>query len=291
LEKRRSVTVEFALQGSGKRSLAYVAAAILVAAVLVSATLILVPLSRPPTTVTETSATTATETTTSTSVTTTTETTTSTSVTTSTETSTSTGITTTTETTTTTSVVTLPAGCLPSQSNGYSYVTLVAGASSPAIICLQVYWFNSTSPMVLNATSVLQIGGFSPSSGNPIPDPAANFTVAASTDQLALGGPTNAGEGTVLAYSITAKAGASGTYWLAVKASQLGGTGLRECGPDAESFGSLLAGNGQPDYVPPSYLPVCISGGVPTFSIPGVGYTVPAGFLCYRIISLTNSTQ
>jgi hypothetical protein len=146
--------------------------------------------------------------------------------------------------------------------------------------------------MVLNATSVLEILGVSPSSGNPILDPAANFTVAASTDQLTLGGPTNAGEGTVLAYSITAKGGASGTYWLAMKASQLEGTGLRECGPDAESFGSLLAGNGQPDYVPPSYYPVCIiSGGVPAFSIPGVDYTVPAGFLCYRIISVTNSTQ
>jgi hypothetical protein len=55
------------LQGSGKRSLAYVAAAILLAGVLVSATLILVPLSRPPRTVTATLVTTATETTTLTS--------------------------------------------------------------------------------------------------------------------------------------------------------------------------------------------------------------------------------
>jgi hypothetical protein len=146
--------------------------------------------------------------------------------------------------------------------------------------------------MVLNTTSPLEIGGFSPSSRDPIPDPAANFTVAASTDQLILGGPTNAGEGTVLAYSITAKAGASGTYWLAVKALQLGVSGLMECGPYAELFGFLVAGNGQPDYVPPSYLPVCIiPGGSPTFSIPGVGYTVPADALCYRIISVTNSTQ
>lgn len=55
------------MQGSGKRSLTYVAAAILLAAVLVSAALVLVPLSRSPSTVTETSATTTTETTTSTS--------------------------------------------------------------------------------------------------------------------------------------------------------------------------------------------------------------------------------
>jgi len=44
-----------ALQKSGKRSLAYVAVAILLAGVLVSATLILVPLSRSPTTMTGTS--------------------------------------------------------------------------------------------------------------------------------------------------------------------------------------------------------------------------------------------
>jgi len=50
------------LQGSGKRSLAYIAAAILVVGVLVSATLILVPLSRSPTTVTSTSTTTLTST-------------------------------------------------------------------------------------------------------------------------------------------------------------------------------------------------------------------------------------
>jgi len=269
-----------ALQRNGKRSLAYVAAAILVAGVLVSATLILAPMSRPPTTVTATSVTTATETTTLTSATT------------STETMTSTSITTATETTTTTSVVTLPAGCLPSQSNGYSSGTLVAGANSPAIICVQVYWFNSTSPIVLNAMSLLEIEGYSPSTGQAILDPAANFTVAASVDQLTLGGPANAGEGTVLAYSITAKAGASGTYWLALQGGQLQNgynDGLYECGPN----GNLVAGNGQPNYVPPGVARECIYlvAGTPSFNIPGVGYSVPPNIICYRIISVTNSTH
>ena len=275
--------------GRKKRNLAYIAAAILVAAVLVSATLILVPLSRPPTTVTETSATTATETTTttSTSVTTATETTTSTSVTTATQTSTSTSITTTTETTTTTSEVILPAGCSPSESNGYSSGTLVGGTSSPAIVCIQVYWFNSTAPIVLNATSLLEL------EGNP-PNPAANFTVAASTYQLTLGGPANAGEGTVLEYLITAKEGASGTYWLRVGGStwsqgvQLGPLQLQECGYNYD----LVAGNSQPNYTAGmTSLCIAIVSGGQQFSIPGVSYTVPADYLCYRIISLTNSTQ
>jgi len=162
----------------------------------------------------------------------------------------------------------------------------VAGTSSPAIICVQVYWFNSTSPFVVNATSLLKIVGYAPSGGQPI-DAAANFTVTASVDQLTLGGPANAGEGTVLAFAITAKAGASGTYQLAVQGAQLGPSSLWECGPN----GDLVAGNGQPNYVPPGgALCITISGGE-SFSVPGVGYQVGAGILCYRIISVTNSTQ
>jgi hypothetical protein len=191
-----------------------------------------------------------------------------------------------TTTTTTTSEVILPAGCPPPQSNGGSSGTLVAGTSSPAIICVQVYWFNSTTPMVLNATSLLEIEGNSP-------DPAANFTVAASTGQLTLGGPANASEGTVLAFSITATAGASGTYWLRVggptwsQGAQLEPGELQVCGYNYD----LVAGNGEPNYTAGmTSLCIDISGGQ-QFSIPGVGYTVPAGFLCYRIISVTNSTQ
>jgi len=141
---------------------------------------------------------------------------------------------------------------------------------------------------VLDTASVLEVEGYSPSSGQPILDPAANFTVAASTDQLTLGGPANEGEGTVLAYSITAKAGASGTYQVALQRYQLGPQGpWEDC-----ANGDLVAGNGQPNYVPPNEgcLPILISGGT-QFSIPGLGYTVPGGILLYRIISLTNSTQ
>jgi hypothetical protein len=240
------------LQGSGKRSLGYVAAAILVAGVLVSAALVLAPMSRAPTTVTETS------------------------------------VRTTTETTTSTSTTTLAADCLTSQSYGYSYGTLVAGTASPAIICIQVYEFNSTSTFVVNATSLLKIVGYAPSSGQAI-DAAANFTVAASLDQLTLGGPANAGEDTVLAFAITARAGASGTYQLGVQGFDLESQATM-CGPN----GDLVAGSGQPSYLPSGGVQECIvfntsAGG--SFSVPGVGYPVPADALCYRIISLTNSTQ
>ena len=156
----------------------------------------LVPLSRSSRTVTEVSVTATTETLTSTSVITTPETTTSTE----TITSTSTDMTTSTETTTSTSVTTdyipindsgdsaLLADCISSQSYGYSSGTLVAGTSSPAIICVQVYEFNSTAPIVLNATSFLDIEGYLPTQEAGGPSIlGANFTVAASVDQLLLG--------------------------------------------------------------------------------------------------------
>jgi len=199
-----------------------------------------------------------------------------------------------TETTTTTSVLNINPYCPASQSYGYSSGTLVAGTSSPAIICVQVYWFNSTSAMLLaNPESILQIEG--PVSG------ASNFTVTAylpgcvSACQVFLGGPTNIGEGTILALAITAKPGASGTYQLGVAQSprgfQLGSGGPFYCGPN----GDLVAGNGQPNYMPSAETQICvtmIAGANSTqFSIPGLSYTVPGGVLLYRIIGLTNSTQ
>jgi hypothetical protein len=269
------------LEGSGKRSLAYVAAAIIVAGVLVSATLILVPLSHSRTTVTEVSVTTASTTT---------------ATITSTVTMTSTGVTTDYVAVNDSGDSALLADCQSSQSYGYSSGTLVVGASSPAIICLQVYDFNSTNPIVLNATSLLDIEGYLPEqmAGGPS-ILGANFTVAASADQLLLGGPTNANEGTILAFAITAKPGASGTYWLGVaqlpRGFQLGSGGPYYCGPN----GQLVAVSGQPDYVPSDETQICvtiIAGTNSTqFSIPGVGYTVPGGVLLYRIIGLMNSTQ
>jgi hypothetical protein len=284
-----------ALQGNGKRSPAYIAAAIIVAGVLVSATLILVPLSHSPTTITEVSVTTSTET----------------------MTSTSTSVTISTETTNSTSVTTdyipindsgdsaLLADCVPTELYGFpANGALVAGPSSPAIICVRVYWFNSTAPFVLNTTSLLQIGGYAQAGAGQPFDGGMNFTVTASVDQLLLGGSTNANEGTILAFAITAKPGASGTYQLAVAQSprgfQLGSGQPYYCGPN----GDLVAGTGQPDYVPSSITRLCsdvVTSGTNSFSIPGVGpdcehengceQQVPAGVLFYKIISVTNSTQ
>jgi hypothetical protein len=211
-----------------------------------------------------------------------------------------------TSTSTSISVTTLPSGCSPSQSSGYSSGTLVAGTSSPAIICLQVYWFDANTTITLGATSLLLP---TESSARDV-SPLANFTVAASQDQILLGGPTNANEGTVVAYSITAKPGASGTYALTVQDSvesvqgpafligvdYIGAHGLETQPELHQTCGGphvdLVAGNGRPNYVPTPGLSECpVSVGGASFSIPGVSYQVPPNVLCYRIISLTNSTQ
>jgi hypothetical protein len=198
-------------------------------------------------------------------------------------------------------VTTLPARCSYSQSQGFTSGTLVVGATSPAIICVQFYWFSSTPPITLDAMSLAGIGGYTqagPFGGNDgSPINGANFTVAASQDQLLLGGPTNANEGTVVAYSITAKPGASGTYQVTVQGWQLGAQGVENCGPDGEPVAvNLVAGNGQPDYVysaPGMCGAINVTGTNSTqaFSVPGVSYQIPSNVVLYRIISLTNSTQ
>jgi len=253
-----------AQRATGKGSLAYVAAAIIIAAILVSATLVLVSPSSSARTVTRTSTTTATGTYT----------------------------TTTTETTTQTSISTdyltlnaagnasLLADCSSTRVNAPWFGTLVTGVSSPAVLCVQLYEFNSTSQVLVNASSLLSIEGKSASG-------AGNFTVADSQDQLILGGRSNSNEGTVVAYAITANVGASGTYTLGIRGMELGSEPLG-CG----SFGELVAGSGQPNY---AFIGGCITysttSSAQPFTIPRVSYNILSNTLYFRIIALTNSTQ
>jgi len=207
---------------------------------------------------------------------------------------------TTTETATITSDVTVAPGCLPNQGYGSFSGTLMAEINFPAIICVQLYWFDSNSSIILNdPTSLFQIGGSI--------NGASNFTVntylpsCRSACQLGFIGPTEGGEGQLVAFGITANVGASGTYQLnlqspsnvgtgpsPVQVYYLGPQGLEGCLGNVD----LMAGNGQPSYVTPneSCPPIQIPGGG-QFSIPGLGYKVPGDALLYRIASMTNSTQ
>jgi hypothetical protein len=197
----------------------------------------------------------------------------------------------------------LLADCASTQANVHRIGTVVAETSSPVIICVQLYEFNSTAPILLNVTSLLLIESSRPTQGNGgdgLSNGAGNFTVVGSQNQLLLGGPSNINEGTVVAYAITARPGASGTYTLAIPGWDVGdsgGGGPLRC---AES-GDLVTGSGQPDY---EIIGGCIfeyttsSPGSPTitnstqsFQIPGVNYGIMSDNLYFKIIDATNSTQ
>jgi hypothetical protein len=165
----------------------------------------------------------------------------------------------------------------------------MAGTGSPAIICVQFYEFNSASPVVLSASGLLNIQGWKGEQG-PSPqsvDARTNFTITQSVDQLVLGGPANANEGTDVAFAITAIPGASGTYNFGLRGFQLGSEPLM-CGPN----GVLVAGNGQPNYTLSGAIQMCITVTTTSsgFNVPGVGYSVPSDNLFYRITYLSNST-
>ncbi len=109
-------------------------------------------------------------------------------------------------------------------------------------------------------------------------------------DKVILGGPTNANEGILVAYTITAKPGASGAYFMGMPGWELGSQPESCTG----GTGRLVAGNGQPNYVHPGS---CISysqppvGSAQLFFIPGVSYSLYSDKLYYKIVGVTNSTQ
>jgi len=162
---------------------------------------------------------------------------------------------------------------------------LVAGAS-PATICFQVYEFNSTSILMLNTTKLLSITGFPVPNGGVVFSGIQNFTVSPSVAKVSLGGPNNTNEGTIIAYKIAAKPGASGTYFMELAGFLLGNSPGELCTGGA---GQLVAGNGQPNYALPGSC--MIEGSTGHFPIPGVGYTVPGNTLYYRIYGAGNATQ
>jgi hypothetical protein len=157
------------------------------------------------------------------------------------------------------------------------------------MICVQLYEFDATSPVVLNPNSLISITGVDPATEKSF-NGLSNFTIAASSNSVELGGPTNANEGIVVALSITAKPGASGTYWAEViqgarQGLHLEDNGAREGGPN----GILVAGTGQPDYVPSNVieLPLFLGGCTSAFHIQGVAYDICPDMLYYRFIAMT----
>jgi len=169
----------------------------------------------------------------------------------------------------------------------------VLTGNSPAIICIQFYYYNSASPTTLDLSGLLSIDSTATSNA------AQNFTLETSQSQLVIGGFSDQNEGAIVAFAITANAGASGTYGIGVSSS-LGLTFMIspsdpvECG----EYGELVAGNGQPYYFPVggclTYTSSSSSGSNGSsdyHTISGIQYPLLNGNLYFRIVGVINSTK
>lgn len=190
---------------------------------------------------------------------------------------------------------------------GLLFGSVYAG-STPAIMCVQFYYY-SANLLILNLTNFISIDMSEPvvSDGSTqyhgISSGMENFTITTGLGELNLGGPNDSNEGAVVAFAVSAKQNASGTYGISV----LGPSGANttfmiapsepvECG----EYGMLVAGTGQPNYFPfggcITYSTSYASGSATTngsnyHSITGVQYPLLSGDLYFRVVGVTNSTH
>ncbi|MGH9918245.1 MAG: hypothetical protein ACRD6W_05155 [Nitrososphaerales archaeon] len=184
--------------------------------------------------------------------------------------------------------------------------TVAAGTESPATVCVELYYF-SASPESLNLTNPLSIvaeqgtqnGETNSFSGS------SNFTVSSSQEEIVMGGAGSQNEGTLVAFSIAAEPGASGTYYLGFAIGGLAAYLLESQEPViCKYYGYIEAGDGQPSYttyVPPTtcltisssyYCDTTTSASSSACeTVPGVSYPLVDGNLYFRVISVTNSGQ
>jgi len=141
------------------------------------------------------------------------------------------------------------------------YPELAVSGSSTALLCVRVYYFNSTNAIDYNFTKSLGIAGFKyPPNAQPIGfGGEANFTVTPTQDEITLGGPSNENEGAVIGWAISAQPGASGSYELDFGAQVIDLFGPHDA-LDCGSYGTLAAGNGEPSYLLQGFVG-CISYG------------------------------
>lgn len=194
----------------------------------------------------------------------------------------------------------------PTTSISSSFGTLTAGTSSPALLCVRLYYY-SAAPLTLNLTSALSIQALQYIANGSVNYPrsfsgASNFTVVASQSQLTIGGPDNENEGATVAYGVTANSGSSGTYWLGF----LGSSGLTAYALTQQEplscgfYGELVAGSGQPNYAQGfngciTYTTTSQSGSAAASSsagptVPGIPYSLMSGYLYFEIVGVTSST-
>jgi len=159
-----------------------------------------------------------------------------------------------------------------------------AGTDIPAVICVQYYYFSSV-PTTLATSMMIQAA-----QPNRTFSGDSNFTVSGSANHVVFGGPQNEDEGVVVAFAVTAKPYASGTYELVFSGNyMLSGSEPVEC----YYYETLAAGSGSPLYVYPEGCITYAVTGTSTGnspSIPGIQYPILTNTLYFRIVGAVNST-
>lgn len=161
---------------------------------------------------------------------------------------------------------------------------VTVGTNTPAVICIQYYYFSSV-PTTLATSMMIQAAQANRSfSGD------SNFTISASANQLVFGGPQDEDEGAVVAFAVTAKPAASGTYELVFSGNyMLAPSEPAEC----PYYETLVAGNGHPLYVFPGGCITYAVSGTATGNLPsilGIQYPILTNTLYFRVVGVINST-
>jgi hypothetical protein len=186
---------------------------------------------------------------------------------------------------------------------GSGFGTVTAGTASPALLCVQLYYYSDLVPLTINLTGALSIRALqyvfdSGVANSRTFDGAKNFTITASQSEVTVGGPANESEGVVVAYAVTADGGASGTYPLGLSFTNtlsewaFGSQGPESCG----TYGQLVAGSGKPNY--DQGMGGCVTydtqgfttgsqGGV---TVPGVSFPLIKGDLYFGATAVSSST-
>ena len=116
--------------------------------------------------------------------------------------------------------------------------------NSAAYLCVRYYYYNPNSTMQIIASDVFGIAGyrqFNSTFSNGF-DASSNFTIAASSANITLGGPQNLNEGILVQYAIQANPNSNGTYNYGFQATDY--PTLETC----NGLGPLIVGNGAPNY-------------------------------------------
>jgi hypothetical protein len=153
------------------------------------------------------------------------------------------------------------------------------------MICVRYYYYNETIPLQLNTSSLVKIFGWNLNSSSLSSSKSSlfivnsEFTISAQPPNILIGGPENENEGVEVNYTMTANAGASGTYDVSV------GQFLLPGGIGCSGQFLIASGTGLPNYGGYSHTLMCAM--LPTNNS---SFPYAPGFLLVQIIGATNSS-